>query len=380
MPDVLLIGDSERSLELRHEIPMAIGDPFAYAEVDGRRFVSIVSLDFDNVKRVAPTVEMKPLEAYKSEELVAQGVDLYAIFPEICLRFAQDVGLAHAVVPATFPLAHADRLRSAGITLDVDQRFFDDRRRVKSPAELDGIRQAQRAAEAGMAAVRELLRRSEPADTGRVADGEPLTCERLKIAATTEFDALGCRGDDLIVAHGPQAASGHDRGSGRVANDDVLVCDFFPRHIESGCFSDMTRTFAVGDVDSEIADWHDQCREALALAVSMTRPGLDGKDLHAAVDGFFSERGHPTNLTKPAGTVLRDGFFHSTGHGVGLDVHESPNIGRTGHVFVSGDVLALEPGLYRYGWGGVRIEDLVLVTDDGCEVLTDFPYDLVGPG
>ena len=356
---------------------MAIGDPFAYAEVGGRRLVSVFSLEFDNVQRVAPDVELKPLEAYKAEELVAQGLDLYAIFPEICLRFVEDVGLARAVVPASFPVGHADRLRSAGITLDVDQRFFDDRRRVKSAAELAGIRQAQAAADAGMAAVRELLRRSEPGDGGRMVDGEPLTCERLKAAATAAFDERGCRGDDLIVAHGPQAASGHDHGSGRVANDDVLVCDFFPRHIGSGCFSDMTRTFAVGDIDPEIAEWHDQCNEALSLAVSMTRPGLDGKDLHAAVDGFFSERGHPTNLTKPVGTVLRDGFFHATGHGVGLDVHESPNIGRTGHVFVAGDVIALEPGLYRYGWGGVRIEDLVLVTDAGCEVLTGFPYELV---
>jgi Xaa-Pro aminopeptidase len=377
VPDVLIIGDSERSLELRHEIPVAIGDAFAYAEVGGRRFVAIYSLDGDNVVRVAPDVELKPLEAYRAEELVAQGIDLYALFPEICLRFVQDIGLAHAVVPGSFPVTHADRLRREGIVLDVDQRLFDDRRRVKSPAELEGVRQAQRAADAGMTAIRDLLRRSEPADGGRTVDGEELTCERLKAAATAAFDARGCRGDDLIVAHGEQAANGHDHGSGRVLNDDVVICDLFPRHVASGCFSDMTRTFAVGAVDAELAEWHVQCREALDLAVGLTRPGADGKDVHAAVDGFFAERGHPTNLTKPVGSVLRDGFFHATGHGVGLDVHESPSIGRTGHVFVAGDVIALEPGLYRHGWGGVRIEDLVLVTDDGCEVLTDFPYELV---
>jgi Xaa-Pro aminopeptidase len=248
---------------------------------------------------------------------------------------------------------------------------------VKSGAELDGIRRALRAAEAGMGAVRDLLGRSEPASGGRVVDGEELTCELLKAAATAEFDRLGCRGDDLIVAHGPQGASGHDHGSGRVGNDDVLVCDFFPRDTASGCYSDMTRTFAVGDPDPEIVRWHGECREALELAVSLTRPGVDGKEVHAAVDGFFAARGHPTGLTKPLGAVLRDGFFHATGHGVGLDVHESPSIGRAGHVFVAGDVIALEPGLYRHGFGGVRLEDLVLVTEDGCEVLTDFSYDLV---
>jgi Xaa-Pro aminopeptidase len=376
VPDVLMIGDSERSMELRHEIPVAIGDDFAYAEVGGRRLVATYSLEHDNVRRAAPDVELRPLEEYRPEELVAQGLDLYAIWPELAVRFVRDIGLRDAVVPASFPLVHADRLRREGVELTVDQRFFDDRRRVKSGAELDGVRRAQRAAEAGMAAARELLRRSQPGEGGRVADGEPLTCERVKEAATAAFDAHGCRGDDLIAARGPQAASGHDHGSGRIGNDDVLVCDFFPRHVESGCFSDMTRTFAVGEIDPELESWHAECREALELAVSLVRPGVDGREIHAAVDGFFAGRGHPTALTKPVGTVLRDGFFHATGHGVGLQVHESPNIGRTGHVLVPGDVIALEPGLYRQGWGGVRLEDLVLVTDDGCEVLTDFPYDL----
>ena len=375
--DVLLIGDSERSMELRHEIPVAIGDPFAYAEVGGRRLVTVSSLERDNVLAAAPDVELRPVEGYKAEELVAAGLDLYAIWPELCARFARDVGLTRVVVPETFPVVHADRLRQDGITIDVDQRFFDDRRRAKTPTEIDGISRAQRAAEAGMEAVRTMLRRSEPGDGGRVLDGEPLTCELLKRTATDAFDRHGCRGDELIVARGPQGASGHDRGSGRVANDDVLVCDLFPRHLASGCFADMTRTFAVGGVEPEIADWHAQCLEALELAVSLARPGADGAAIHAAVDGFFAERGHPTNLTKPVGAVLRDGFFHSTGHGVGLEVHEAPYIGRTGHVFVPGDVIALERGLYRHGFGGVRIENLVLVTDTGHEVLTDFPYDLV---
>jgi Xaa-Pro aminopeptidase len=377
VPDVLLIGDTERSMELRHELPVAIGDGLAYAEVGGRRFVATYSLEFENVLRAAPDVELRPLEEYRPEELVAQGIDLYALMPELFARFVEDLGLRSALVPADFPVVHADRLRGAGIELEVDQRFFDDRRRVKSDAELEGIRQAQRAAEAGMAAARELLRRSEPAEGGRVVDGEPLTCELLKHAATEAFGALGCRGDDLIVARGAQGASGHDRGSGRIGNDDSLVCDFFPRHVESACFSDMTRTFAIGAVDPELERWHVECREALDLAVSRVRAGVDGREIHAAVDGFFAERGHPTALTKPVGTVLRDGFFHATGHGVGLEVHESPNIGRTGHLFVAGDVVAIEPGLYRHGWGGVRLEDLVLVTEDGCEVLTDFAYDLV---
>jgi Xaa-Pro aminopeptidase len=376
VPDVLIIGDSERSMELRHEIPVAIGDPFVYAEAGGRRYVGTYSLELENVQQAAPDVELRSIEAYRPEELAAE-LDLYEIWPELCVRFARDIGLVRASVPESFPLVHADRLRAAGIALDVDQRFFDDRRRVKTGAELEGIRIAQRAAEAGMRAVADLLRRSEPADGGRVVDGEPLTCGLLKSAATTAFGEEGCRGDDLIVAHGPQAASGHDRGSGRIENDDVIVCDFFPRHTESACFADMTRTFAVGEIDHEIADWHARCREALELAVSLVRPGVNGRDVHAAVDGFFADRGHPTNLTKPVGTVLRDGFFHATGHGVGLDVHEAPHLGRTGHELVAGDVVALEPGLYRHGWGGVRIEDLVLVTEDGCEVLTDFPYDLV---
>jgi Xaa-Pro aminopeptidase len=138
----------------------------------------------------------------------------------------------------------------------------------------------------------------------------------------------------------------------------------------------MTRTFAVGTPDPEIATWHEHTREALELSRELVRPGADGADVFREACRLYEGHGYPTSLSKPEGTVLRDGFNHALGHGVGLDVHEAPTLGKVGHELVAGDVITLEPGLYRHGFGGVRLEDVVLVTDDGCDTLTRFPYDL----
>ena len=377
MPDLLLIGDSERSTELRHAVGVAIGDPFVYAEIGGRRVAVVWSIEGDRIVEVEPGIEIVPSESFAIEDVLAEVDDVYEIWQAQCVRFVRSLGLRNAIVPEAFPLGVAEALRADGVELTVDQRHFDDRRRVKSSYHLAGIRAAQQAAAAGMAAVAEALRRSEPGEGGRLLEGEPLTSELLKRLATDAFGELGCRGDDLVVAHGPQAANGHDGGSGRIANDDVVLCDFFPRHIESACFGDMSRTFRVGAPDDTLTTWHRDCVEALELAVSLVRPGAHGSELNRAICVFFEERGHPTTLSQPDGVPLRDGFFHALGHGVGLDLHEAPGLGRIGQPLVAGDVIALEPGLYRAGWGGVRVEDLYLVTGDGCELLHAFPRDLI---
>lgn len=376
MPNVLLVGDSVRSTELRHEVGVAIGDAFRYLELDGRRIAVVWSVEGDRITAVDPSLEIVPVERHPIDDLVRDGVDYYEIAPTRTVRIARALGLRAAVVPATFPLQHAEALRADGVDLAVDQRFFDDRRRSKSARQLEAINAASRAAEAGMAAIAALLARSEPGDDGRLADGAPLTCERLRTVAVDAFAVHGCSGDDLIAAHGPQAADGHDQGSGRVGNDDHVVCDLFPRHVESGCFSDMTRTFTVGTPDPTIVEWHALCMEALGLARDMVAPGVNGADIHKAVCALFEEHGQPTGMSVPEGTVLRDGFYHGLGHGVGLDVHEAPALSKVGHELVAGDVITLEPGLYRHGFGGVRVEDLLLVTDDGYETITDFPYGL----
>jgi Xaa-Pro aminopeptidase len=376
VPNVLLIGDTGRSTELRREVPVPILDPFRYAEVDGRRVAVVWSIEGDRIAEVDPSIEIVPVETFPYDDLQRGGVDFYDIQPILTVRIARALGLRDAIVPGSFPLRHADALRADGVALTVDQRFFDDRRRAKAPRELGAIERASRAAEAGMAAIAALLARSEPGGGGRSVDGEPLTCERLRAAAIDVFTDHGCRGDDLIVAHGPQSAGGHDQGSGRVENDDVVLCDLFPLEIESAYFADMTRTFTVGTPAPEVVAWHADCLGALDLARSLVRPGVDGADVHRAVCDLLGERGHPTNLSVPEGTVQRDGFSHSLGHGVGLDVHESPYLGKRGHELVVGDVITLEPGLYRKGFAGVRIEDLLVVTENGCETITDYPYSL----
>ncbi|HXF98312.1 MAG TPA: M24 family metallopeptidase [Gaiellaceae bacterium] len=375
MAEVLIVGDTLRTPELRHEVPLGIPDPFTYAELDGRRVVAINSMEATRVEALGLGLEVRPTEEFGADELRRSGLDPHRVEVELALRVARGLGIERAAVPRSFPLGIADALRGAGVELTVDQKLFDDRRRRKSPQELAGIRRALRAAEAGVAAARDLLARAEPGDGTLVLEGARLTCELLKERVQAAFLAHGALALEMVVSHGPQTAVGHDMGSGPVGRDDVVVLDLFPVDLESGCYADLTRTVFVGKPPGELRAWHDLCLEALELAVAGVRAGAHGGELHRQVCDFFAGHGFPTQLTKEAGQVLRDGFYHGLGHGVGLEVHEAPALGMVGEELVAGDVVAVEPGLYRYGLGGVRVEDLLLVTDGGCERLTDCPYD-----
>jgi Xaa-Pro aminopeptidase len=362
MPDVLVYGDTLRSPEQRHEVPVAIPDPFLYVERNGARHVLVSALEVERV-REAGGLEAHAMEEFGIDELLAEGMHRDLAELEVYVRACRELGVEEAQTPWSFPLALADKLRAAGIEVRPERDLFVMRRRVKTEAELAGVRRAQRACEEGMRTAKGMLR-------------EGVTSEEIRAAIERVFSEHEAAVDEVIVSHGAQSAIGHEAGHGPIAEGEPVVIDLFPRDRASGCFADMTRTFVVGEPSDELREWHRLCKEGLDRALAAIRPGVRGADVHRLVCDLFHEHGHPTQLSKRPGEVLVDGFFHSLGHGVGLEVHEAPSLGRSGEELLAGDVVAVEPGLYRSGYGGCRLEDLVLVTEDGCENLTDFPYEL----
>lgn len=377
MSDALVIGDTYRCPELRHEIPLGVPDPFVYVERDGERHVYVSSMEAPRIDGLGLGIVVHPTDELGIDELIESGLSVDEIRSEVALRACRHAQLGSALVPHTFPAGHFQRLGVAGIELTVDQAEFDARRRIKNEHELAGIRRAQRAAEAGMRVAAELLAAADANGRGLSLDGEPLTVERVKAAVAAAFDEHGCTSEDFILAPGAQGAVGHEMGSGSIGPGEPVVVDLWPRDRESSCFADMTRTFVVGEASDELRDWHRLTREALLRVTEGVRAGADCRALFDVACEVYETAGHPTYRTKQEGVPLQDGFFHPLGHGVGLEVHERPIMGIVADgKLVAGDVITIEPGTYRQGYGGVRLEDLVLVTEDGCEVLTDFPYEL----
>jgi Xaa-Pro aminopeptidase len=367
MTDLLIYGAPDTSPDLFHAIPVGIIDPFLYAEAGRRRVATVSVLDADKVRALGIDV-IDPAEL-GADELLAGGVSRYEAELEIALRACRQLGLERAIVPPAFPLGVADHLRAGGVALDVDAEAFALRRRAKTDAQLAGIRRAQKAADAAMGVAAELVRELRPG----------LTSEEIRAAMTGVCDEHGCDlPGDVIVAHGAQSADGHESGSGALAAGEPVLVDIWPRDRESRCWADMTRTFVAGGgtPDDELAEYWRLTRASLDLVYPEVRDGADAQALFRRSCEPFIEAGKPTQLTKAEGEVLRDGYFHGLGHGVGLEVHERPGLGRSPELLRAGDVITLEPGCYRRGYGGCRLEDLVVVTQDGCETLTDFPYDL----
>jgi Xaa-Pro aminopeptidase len=380
MSGVLLHGATVGSPALRHEVPLAIIDPFTYVESDGRVVILTNPLERDRIAAVRPDAELLGIDELGLFELVTAGMARPAAELEVISRAVSRAGLRSALVPPELPVAVADRLRADGVELVVDHDAFAARRRVKSDAELAGILRAQRAAEAGMAAAAELLRAAEPADGRLRLDGELLTAERVRGALRAACADAGAPTPPDVLVSSVLSGGGHEPGSGPLPAALPITIDLWPCDEASGCWADMTRTFVVGEPSDDVLGLHELVSTALAAARSAIRPGRTGRELYDVAADVIEAAGHRTQRTRTEGETLTQGFYFALGHGVGLEVHEAPTLGLAiGEApLVAGDVLALEPGVEGLpGIGGMRLEDLVRVTETGCETLTDYPYALL---
>jgi Xaa-Pro aminopeptidase len=378
MTTILLYGDTVRHPAIRHEIPVAIIDEVLCAVRDGACHVLTSDLEKARIARVLPDAQILLLEDVGYFELVREGVDHHEAELTILLRALGRWEIDSVTVPRDFPVAVADRIRAASIELTVDGDAVDERRRAKSDLELEGIRRAQRAAEAGMAVAERLIHGAEQRDGHLYADGELLSAERVRADIRAACAQNGAPAPPDIMVVSLYASGGHDPGSGPLPAGLPIQIDLWPCDESSGCWADMTRTFVCGEISAEVAAVRDVTREALEAARASARPGITGEELYATAAEVVEHAGYPTQRTQKSGESLTQGFYFSLGHGVGLDIHEAPLLGLSSRErLVPGDVIAIEPGVEGLpGLGGVRYEDLLLITEDGSETLTRFSYEL----
>ncbi|MFB6360033.1 MAG: M24 family metallopeptidase [Halobacteriales archaeon] len=305
------------------------------------------------------------------------GVEAYAdrdADHDALAAFLEEFDAEAVGVPDRFPAGTADALRERGVTVEPDaEGVVADIRAVKSEDEIDEIRAAQRANESAMEAAQALIADATIDGDQLVHDGEVLTSERVKTVIERELLEHGYALDETIVAGGAQGADPHNRGSGPLPAHTPIVIDVFPRSKATRYHADMTRTFVRGTASEEVRERFELTKEALEAALAAIEPGVTGEAVHNEVCDVYEAAGHPTLRSDES---TETGFFHSTGHGVGLEIHEGPRVGPGGVELEAGHVVTIEPGLYNPEPGGMRLEDLVVVREAGYENLTEYPFTL----
>ena len=369
-----IVGVPEHNADLLYACGYACADPIAWLRVKGRSVLVVGDLEIEGARRLATVDAVVPISrlAARLARRRIRGADLHRMAGEELRRR----GALRVEVPFSFPSGGIAGLRRAGLRVSsVPDPFFPERSR-KSSSELRSIRDALRAAEAGLAAAVVTLEASRIGRDRRLRLGsQVLTSEILREKAERAMFAAGAAPDRSIVAGGIQGADPHHRGSGALVAHRPIVLDFFPRHRLTGYYGDITRTVVKGRADAPTRRAFLTVRRAQRLAFGLIRHGADGTAIHGRLLDHFREAGYPMRR----GGRRREGFFHGTGHGLGLELHEPPTIGTRPARLEAGQVITVEPGLY-YPWlGGVRIEDVVRVTRAGCQRLTRFPVFLEIP-
>ncbi len=363
----LMIAASEVDADLHYATRFLAPDPFIFLETRCERILLMSDLEVDRARAEAQVDTVLPLSRY--EDMARRtGIDSPTSHHAL-QQVLQERAIKILEVPRSFPIEAADFLRDAGYHVAFPAGSFFPEREQKSAAEVDRIRKVQGHAETAMDAAIASIRETRAEGDLLYQNGEPLTSESLKRSIARVLMDCGCSARHTIVACGDQACDPHNQGSGPLRIGQPIILDIFPRSDSTGYYGDITRTVVKGRPTDEMGRLYEAVLEGQLLAIDQIRSGADGKAIHQAVLARFEKKGFHTGEVDGH----MQGFFHGTGHGVGLEIHEPPRISKASGHLRAGHVVTVEPGLYYPGRGAVRIEDLVLVTESGCDNLTSYP-------
>jgi Xaa-Pro aminopeptidase len=364
---VLFIAASESDSNLYYATRFIAPDPFIYLEVGGDRLLVMSDLEMGRARSDATVDAVLSYSEYE-RKAKEQGTPEPGMV-EVVHLVLKERRVKHILVPATFPFFHAAKLQQLGYEVQSKRDPFYESRVVKTDEEIRHIEASQRATEEAVAAAHAALRRADIRGDQLWLDEEVLTSERIKKLINVALMERDCIAAHTIVAGGEQACDPHNEGSGPLPAHRSIIFDVFPRSARTRYFADMSRTVIRGTVSPELKRLYQTVKDAQEEAIAKIRDGADGARIHQGICERFDRAGYRTGLVNGR----MQGYFHGTGHGVGLDIHEAPRISRSGSLLQEGHVVTVEPGLYYPGLGAVRIEDMVLVTKDGCRNLTDYP-------
>ncbi len=373
----LIISNSEQCADLYWATRFYVPDPIIFIEHRGKKILVASDLEVSRAKKEADVDTVLSHSDY-GRKLTRSGRGL--IRPgDILDMILRERGIKTVQVPAYLPTQQSEILRKRGYRLEIVPDPFYPERAVKTLREKKWITEALRATEAGIQAAIDLLKKSKISAEGGSAsggknlklywEGTLLTSESLRTVIETTMMKHGALGQHTIVACGRQAADPHCRGSGPLYANQTIVLDVFPKSMKTGYYGDITRTVLKGKASETLKKMYAAVRKSQENGIKTVRAGIEGAKVHAEVERTLEKAGYKTGLLdgRP------QGFIHSTGHGLGLDIHEEPRVSRGAGKLQTGNVVTVEPGLYYEKIGGIRIEDVVYVTKTGCEVLTRLP-------
>lgn len=384
-PALLFYADTHTSRDLLYFGRFECHDPFLAFAWRGKKTAVLNALEFGRGLKESAFDEILPLETLQTEILSAQKISARsrsgapaALFSpprpgpaDLVAHLARKQRIPAFTVPGDFSALLLEQLRGLGLTLHVAPGLVLPEREIKSTREAAAIRTGNVIAAAGFTAAEALLRRAKISVRKLVLDGRPLTSERVRLAIEIACLEAGGLALDTIVAGGDQACDPHCRGTGPLHANELIIIDIFPRHTATGYHGDMTRTYLKGTASAAQRALVEAVAAAQKAARKVLRAGVISSAVHAECVNVFTKRGYETKPT-PQGAV---GFFHGTGHGLGLAIHEAPRVSApVNEPLKLGAVVTIEPGLYYPGLGGCRIEDVAWLTETGHKLLSSHPY------